>query len=197
MNRFSTKLYETKKINVPIIFDRDGIINYPRNLIKYPDDMFFIEDSLENISLLSKNGAKILFVFNEPNILKNLVSPDDVEKINQLILELLGKNGCTYIHGIYFSTTKFKEDTMSLPNTGMFKKIEKELKIKLKGGFVVSDDIEHLKAALKFEMKPVLILSGNGNKTLDKLNTFANKKLKNVTKVFNNLKEFNNYVMNQ
>jgi histidinol phosphatase-like enzyme len=54
----------------------------------------------------------------------------------------------------------------------------------------VGDKISDLKAADKAGAKPVLVLTGHGQETLEKLNTYANRDLKKKTLVFNNLLEF-------
>ncbi|NBU81826.1 MAG: hypothetical protein EBS55_09285, partial [Flavobacteriaceae bacterium] len=158
--------------------------------LKYPSDFHPIEHALETISFLRNSGAKIFIIFNEPSIAKKTVSIEDVDQVNNVLLEKLGQAGCMTIDGLYYSTSNFKEDLMSLPNTGMLKIAEQNSRISLKGGYVISDDIEHLKAAERFDMIPVLIKTGNWLKTEKKLNTFANKQLKKKTKVFNSLQEF-------
>lgn len=196
MNRFNnSSLNSSKKIDISIVFDRDGIINIPVEDLKNPDQFKVIDNTLESISTMRKNGARIFIIFNQPSIAKKTVSIEQVENVNSKLMELLGKAGCMSIDGLFYSTSEFKEDIMSLPNTGMLKKAEQECKIKIKGGYIVSDDIAHLKAGEKYNMKPVLILTGNGKHTLEKLNTFANRKLKQKTKVFSSLNQFTDFLL--
>jgi len=54
----------------------------------------------------------------------------------------------------------------------------------------VGDKISDLKAAVKAKAKPVLVKTGYGAETLEKLNSFANKDLKKQTEVYENLLEF-------
>jgi len=72
----------------------------------------------------------------------------------------------------------------------MFKRAEKELRLKFKGGAYVGDKISDLKVADKIRALPILIKTGHGLDTIDKLDTYANKKLKEKTQIFNNLWEF-------
>ena len=196
MSRISKNtIAKPKIINNVLVFDRDGIINLPVDNLKYPSDFHPIEHALETISFLRNSGAKIFIIFNEPSIAKKTVSIEDVDQVNNVLLEKLGQAGCMTIDGLYYSTSNFKEDLMSLPNTGMLKIAEQNSRISLKGGYVISDDIEHLKVAVKYQMKPVLILSGNGYKTQEKLNTFANRELKKRTKVFSSLSLFKDFLL--
>ena len=72
----------------------------------------------------------------------------------------------------------------------MFKRASAEIGVDWKNGLYVGDKITDLKAALKAKAKPVLVKTGHGQETLDKLNTFANKDLKKQTDVFENLNQF-------
>ena len=67
---------------------------------------------------------------------------------------------------------------------------EKEIGVDWKNGLYIGDKISDLKAAVKAKAKPVLVKTGYGNETLEKLNTFANKDLKKQTEVYENLLEF-------
>jgi D-glycero-D-manno-heptose 1,7-bisphosphate phosphatase len=106
------------------------------------------------------------------------------------MLDLLGKAGCSSIDGIYYSTTNLKQDIYAKPNNGMFKRAEKELRLKFKGGAYIGDKISDLKVADKVGAIPVLVKTGYGNSTIDKLDSYANRDLKKKTQVFNNLWEF-------
>jgi histidinol phosphatase-like enzyme len=108
------------------------------------------------------------------------------------MLELLGQAGCYSIDGIYYSTTSLKEDIYAKPNPGMFKRAEKELGVKFKGGVYVGDKVSDLKAAERVGATPVLVLTGHGKEEIEKLNTFANRELKKKTMVFENLWAFAN-----
>jgi histidinol phosphatase-like enzyme len=106
------------------------------------------------------------------------------------MLDLLGQAGCNSIEGIYYSTTNLKDDIFAKPNVGMFKRAETEQRLKFKGGAYVGDKISDLKAADRIHTLPVLVKTGHGLETLEKLNTYANRDLKKRTQIFNNLWEF-------
>ena len=72
----------------------------------------------------------------------------------------------------------------------MFKRAEAEQRLKFKGGAYVGDKISDLKAADRIGAIPVLVKTGHGIETIEKLNTYANRNLKKKTKIFENLWEF-------
>ncbi len=172
--------------------DRDGVIN--RDLGTYChriDDFDPIEGSLEAIADLRRKGHKIVIITDQGGIEKGLYTQQDVDTLHEHMLDLLGKAGCFSIDGIYYSASSRKEDPFAKPNTGMFKRCEKEIKdIKFKEGYYVGDKIKDLKAAANMGAKPVLVRTGYGLETEKELNRYAHKDLKRKTLVFDNLAAF-------
>ena len=180
------------KYNKPVIgLDRDGTINEDLGTyVTHPKDFKPIPGSLEAIALMRNKGYPVVILTNQAGIMKGIMSPQQVDEIHEYMLNLLGQAGCRSIQGIYYSTTNLKDDEFAKPNIGMFKRFENESKIKVKGGFYVGDKISDLKAATRANMKPVLVKTGYGEETFEKLGKFAQRDLKKKTKVFNNLLEF-------
>jgi D-glycero-D-manno-heptose 1,7-bisphosphate phosphatase len=107
------------------------------------------------------------------------------------MFNLLGEAGCQSIDGVYYSASSRKEDPFAKPNTGMFKRCEKEIPdIKFKEGYYVGDKIKDLKAAVSMGARPVLVRTGYGIATEQELNKFTYRELKRRTLIFNDLAEF-------
>jgi len=177
--------------SITIGLDRDGTINQdPGRSISSPDQFIPIPGSLEAVALIRRKGYNIVVLTNQAGISRGETTIADVDNIHQYMLELLGAAGCPSIDGIYYSTTNLKQDIYAKPNVGMFRRAEKEQKLKFKGGAFVGDKISDLKAAQKVDALPILVKTGYGLETLEKLNTYANRDLKKKTQVFNNLWEF-------
>ena len=107
-------------------------------------------------------------------------------------MEIFGNYGIQSITGLYYSTTNLKEDIYSMPNNGMLKKAEKELKVKFKGGYFVGDKLQNLKVAESVHSTPVLLQQGCYEETKEKLKTFANRNLKTKVKEYKTLLDFAN-----
>jgi D-glycero-D-manno-heptose 1,7-bisphosphate phosphatase len=179
------------KNSITIGLDRDGTINQDiGTYVISPDQFIPIPGSLEAVALLRRKGYNIVILTNQAGIVNGLMTAEEVDIVHQRMLELLGKVGCPSIDGIYYSTTNFKQDIFAKPNIGMFKRAEQELRLKFKGGAYVGDKISDLKAADKIGALPILVKTGNGNDTLTKLNSYANRSLKIKTQTFRNLWEF-------
>ncbi len=178
------------RFKITIGLDRDGTINEDVGYIKDPNKFVPIPKSLEAVAMLRAKGYNIVILTNQAGIMKGQLTQSDVENVNAKMLELLGKAGCPSIDGIYYSTTNLKEDIYAKPNVGMFKRAEKELGVKFKGGAFVGDKLSDLKAADKAGAIPILVKTGHGEDTLKELEKFTYRELKRKTMVFDNLWSF-------
>jgi D-glycero-D-manno-heptose 1,7-bisphosphate phosphatase len=183
-----------RKKTLPVVgLDRDGtIIKDIGEYITDPNQVVPIPGSLEAIKILRDKGHKLVILTNQGGIAKGLQTMQQVDKVNNHLMNVFGQNGISSIDGLYYSTSSTKDDIYAKPNIGMFNRAKDELKIDWKTGWYVGDKISDLKAADKAGSKPILVLTGHGKETLEKLNTYANRELKKKTLVFNNLLEFVN-----
>ena len=172
--------------------DRDGVINVDIGDYVYKkDDWKFEEGSLDAIVKLRKLGHKIVIITNQGGIEKGIYTQEDVEKLHTHMFEEFGKAGCPSIDGLYYSASSAKNDMYAKPNTGMFKRCEKEVPhVKFSKGFYVGDRIRDLKAAMKMGARPILVRTGHGKDTEQLLKKFTYQKIKKATKVFDNLAAF-------
>lgn len=172
--------------------DRDGVINKDLGTYCFRiDDFEPIKGSIESIADLRKKGYRIVIITDQGGIEKGLYTQEDVETVHLHMLDLLGKAGCQSIDGIYYSASSRKEDPYAKPNTGMFKRCEKEMPfIKFSNGYYVGDKIKDLKVAMKMNAVPVLVRTGYGLETEKELNKFTYRNLKKVTLVFDDLASF-------
>ena len=172
--------------------DRDGVINVDRGTYTWKGTDFDpIPGSLEAITKIRKLGHKVVIITNQGGIEKGLFSIEDVDILHQYMLRLLGEAGCPSIDAIYYSASSRKDDPFAKPNTGMFKRCEKEHKhIKFNRGYYVGDKLSDLKAAHKMGAKPVLVRTGYGLETEVELNKFAYREIKKRTKIFDTLLDF-------
>jgi len=179
--------------NKPVIgLDRDGVLNVDLGTyVTNPMTFEPIPGSLEAVALLRSKGHRIAVITNQGGIEKGIMTPSDVDAVNNKMLELLGQAGCPSIDAIYYSASSRKNDMYAKPNTGMFKRCEKEHPyIKFSKGFFVGDKISDLKAAFKIGARPILVRTGYGLETEQQLNKHAYKQIKKQTLVFDNLWEF-------
>jgi D-glycero-D-manno-heptose 1,7-bisphosphate phosphatase len=172
--------------------DRDGVINEDLGTYCFrPDDFKPIAGSLEAMAELRSKGYKIAIITDQGGIAKGLFTQEDVDKVHDRMMQMLIDAGCITINALYYSASSQKDDIYAKPNTGMFKRCEKEHPdIKFKEGFYVGDRIKDLKAAVNAGAKPVLVRTGYGLETEKELEKFTYRELKKRTIVFDTLADF-------
>ena len=176
--------------------DRDGVINVDRGTYTWKGTDFEpIEGSLEAVAKLRKLGHKIAIITNQGGIEHGLFTEQDVDALHTYMLELLGKAGCPSIDAIYYSASSHKSDMYAKPNTGMFKRCQKEFPhIKFNKGYYVGDKLSDLKAAHKIGAKPVLVRTGYGLETEKSLSKFSYRDIKKKTIIFDDLSSFADWI---
>lgn len=189
----SSYINQNFEYNKPVVgIDRDGVIN--RDLGTYvtsTNNFDPIPKSLEAIALLRSKGYKIAIITNQGGIEKGIMTQSDVDEIHQYMFQLLGQAGCPSIDALYYSTSSRRNDMYAKPNTGMFKRCEKENpKIKFSKGWYVGDKITDLKAAIKIGAKPILVRTGYGLETEQELKKFPYRNIRKKTAVFDDLWSF-------
>jgi D-glycero-D-manno-heptose 1,7-bisphosphate phosphatase len=172
--------------------DRDGVINRDLGTYCYKiEDFDPIPGSLDAIATLRRKGYKIAIITDQGGIEKGIYTQEQVDALHEHMLKLLGEAGCFSIDAIYYSASSRKEDPYAKPNTGMFKRCEKEIKdIKFKEGYYVGDKIKDLKAAVNIGAQPILVRTGYGLETEKELNRYAHRELKRKTQIFDDLEKF-------
>ena len=172
--------------------DRDGVIN--RDLGNYcykVEDFDPIPGSIDAVADLRRKGYKIAIITDQGGIEKGIYTQEDVDRVHEHMLDMFGKAGCFSIDAIYYSSSSRKEDMYAKPNTGMFKRCEKEVPdIKFKEGYYVGDKMKDLKAAMNIGARPVLVRTGYGLETEKDLNKFTYRKVKQRTIIFDSLEDF-------
>jgi D-glycero-D-manno-heptose 1,7-bisphosphate phosphatase len=172
--------------------DRDGVINQDIGTYVTNANMFIpIENSLAAVALIRSKGHKIAIITNQGGIEKGIMKESDVDSVHTYMFELLGKAGCPSVDALYYSASSQKNNMYAKPNTGMFKRCEKEHPaIKFSKGIFVGDKLSDLKAAVKMGATPILVRTGYGQVTEKELNKFSYKSIKKKTIVFDNLWDF-------
>lgn len=172
--------------------DRDGVINRDLGTYCWKKETFDpIPGSIEAVARLRQKDYKIVIITDQGGIEKGIYTEHDVNILHEHMLDLFGRAGCVSIDGIYYSASSRKEDMYAKPNTGMFKRAEKEIPgVKFSEGYYVGDKIKDLKAATRMGARPVLVRTGYGLETEKELNKFTYRDLKQRTLIFNNLEEF-------
>ena len=151
-----------------IILDRDGVINFDsQHFIKTPEEWIPIPGSLEAITELNRAGFTVVVATNQSGIARGLFTRTTLEHIHQkIIAELALKGG--KIDGFYICPHgPLEACACRKPKPGLIHQIAKTYDLNLKKNpvYCIGDSLRDLEAATAAFCIPILVGTGNGQKT--------------------------------
>ena len=159
-----------KKYNC-IFLDRDGTLNPdpPPGYIRSLKDFKFFDGALTALKRLSDQGNVFCIITNQSGLSRGLIRFEDLEVIHNYIREQFKKYSIPLL-GIYFCNDHPNKPTLRRkPNSGMFMEAKKKHNLDLEKCLMVGDSKVDILAGSNLGMDTMLVLTGNGNKTLDLL----------------------------
>ena len=150
-----------------IVLDRDGVINHDSAaFIKTPDEWRPIAGSLNAISRLNQAGFHVIVATNQSGIGRGFFDMAALNAIHDKMHRALAQAGAR-VDAVFFCPHAADDNcNCRKPKTGMFEDIAHRLNTSLTGVPVVGDSIRDLQAAAAAQAQPLLVLTGNGKKTL-------------------------------
>jgi D-glycero-D-manno-heptose 1,7-bisphosphate phosphatase len=149
-----------------VILDRDGVINEDSDeYIKSVAEWKPVPGSLEAIAQLCQAGYQVYVASNQSGIGRGLMDFDALfaihERLQRAVAELGGR-----ISGIeYAPEHPDNASEMRKPAPGMLKDLARRLQVSLENVWFVGDSYSDVEAARAAGARPVLVLSGKGERT--------------------------------
>ena len=165
-----------------IILDQTGVINQSSGtFIKTPDEWIAIPGSLEAIARLTHAGYRVVIATNQSGIGRGLLDMATYNAINDKMYKAVNHAGGR-IDAIFFCPhTNADKCSCRKPATGLFGEIMQRYGVNLKNIPAVGDSLKDLQAAAAIGAIPMLVLTGNGEKTR------ATQEIPAHTQIFDNL----------
>ncbi|HTD90070.1 MAG TPA: D-glycero-beta-D-manno-heptose 1,7-bisphosphate 7-phosphatase [Burkholderiales bacterium] len=150
-----------------IVLDRDGVINQDSAaFIKTPDEWRPIAGSLNAIARLNQAGFHVIVATNQSGIGRGFLDMAALNAIHDKMHKALAQAGAR-VDAIFFCPHAADDHChCRKPKTGMFEDIASRLNTNLAGVPIVGDSIRDIEAATAVSAAPLLVLTGNGKKTL-------------------------------
>ena len=159
-----------------VFLDRDGNINKD---VGYPNSPHLIEIypySYEAVRKINQAGLLAIITTNQSGIGRGLIKENELQDIHQRIQEDFVRQGA-HFDGIYycphFISSKIpeynKDCTCRKPLPGMALQAAVEHNIDLSRSYMVGDKVEDILFGLNIKAKPILVLTGYGEKSLTSL----------------------------
>jgi len=174
-----------------IILDRDGVINFDsKDYIKSPEEFIPIPGSLDAIASLNKAGFTVVVATNQAGIGRGLFCGQTLSSIHNKLHELLEQIGGK-IENIFYCPHHPDENCLCRkPKPGLLLKIQAYYQIPLDSVPFIGDSFRDIAAAREAGCTPILVKTGNGEKTLKE-----HKHKLADTKIFESLGDAASYLL--
>jgi len=153
-----------------IVLDRDGVINHDsEDYIKTPEEWRPLPGSLDAIAALNSAGFRVVVVSNQSGIGRGLFSETELDQIHRKMVSAVQAAGGE-IAGIYYCPHRPEDDCdCRKPRPGLLERIKADFDISLAGIPLIGDKTTDLELARRVGARPILVLTGYGQRTLAKL----------------------------
>ena len=178
-----------------VILDRDGVINEDSdNYIKSLAEWQPIPGSIDAIVRLSKAGFTIAVATNQSGINRGLFDLDELEAMHARFTDLVMDQGGEIAGIFYCPHTPEENCNCRKPKSGLIDAIERALCVSAKHVPIIGDTLRDLEAGVKKRCVPILVKTGKGERTLQKLRDEPQHPLADVA-VFDNLAAAADYLI--
>lgn len=168
-----------------VVLDRDGVINYDSDdYIKTVDEWIPLPGAIEALGRLTQAGYRIAIATNQSGIARGYFSEDTLHAMHQKLLTLANGVHAKIDFIAYCPHDPEANCDCRKPLPGLLFQIENALDISVKDCFMVGDSLRDIQAGQAAGMRGVLVLTGKGQRTLEKGQGLAD------VEIFNNLAEF-------
>lgn len=149
-----------------VILDRDGVINFDSDqFIKSPAEWKPIPGSLEAIARLNQAGYRVVVATNQSGVGRALFDMDTLNAIHDKMHKTVAAAGGRIDAVFYCPHAADAGCDCRKPKPGMFERIAACYNADLAGVPAVGDSLRDLQAAVATGARPMLVLTGKGEKT--------------------------------
>jgi D-glycero-D-manno-heptose 1,7-bisphosphate phosphatase len=167
MVQFAAETVSTTRTLRLIVLDRDGVINHDSaHFIKSPDEWRPIPGSLEAIARLNHAGYRVVVATNQSGIGRGLFDMATLNAIHEKMHKALAHAGGRLDAVFYCPHAGDSDCTCRKPKPGMLREIGQRFSVDMADVPCVGDSLRDLQAAEAVGAKPMLVLTGKGEKTL-------------------------------
>ncbi len=159
-----------------IFLDRDGTINIEKSYLHKSEDFEFEVKAIEGLKKFIELGYELIVVTNQSGIARGYYTEQDLIKLNDFMMDELKKYGIEILECFYCphhpekGIGEYKKDCdCRKPNPGMLEEAIKKYNIDRKNSFMIGDKKGDLEAGQKAGVTSILVKTGYGLKTYEKL----------------------------
>lgn len=162
-----------------VFLDRDGTINEDPGYLSKIEQFIFLPQALAALKLLQEAGFALVVITNQSGIARGYFTLEDLDKVHGYMEECLAQEGIK-LNGIYYCPHHpekglpqyLKQCACRKPGTALLEQAAQELGLDLAQSYMVGDKMSDIGAGSQAGCKTVLVLTGEGEKTLSKQATW-------------------------
>ncbi|RLC96244.1 MAG: D-glycero-beta-D-manno-heptose-1,7-bisphosphate 7-phosphatase [Chloroflexi bacterium] len=153
-----------------VILGRDGVINeYSDRFVKSPAEWHPIKGSLQAIASLNQAGYQVVIATNQSGLARGLFDIDTLNAIHRRLYDELDRVG-GHLDGIFFCPHRPSDNcNCRKPRPGMMEQVARRFHVDLASTPVIGDSMQDLDAAQAAGARPMLVLTGRGETTGQRL----------------------------
>jgi len=179
-----------------VILDRDGVINHDSDdYIKSPDEWQPLPGSLEAIARLCRADYTVVVATNQAGVGRGLFSQEMLIRIHRKMASSIRDKGGRLDSVFFCPHSPADQCGCRKPKPGMLLEISDRLNIGLSGVPVVGDSLRDLEAAAAAGAMPVMVKTGRGQLTQEKLSQGELSHALGQTPVYADLAAFTDAVL--
>lgn len=149
-----------------VILDRDGVINHDSDeFVKTPDEWLPIAGSIEAIARLSSAGFTVAVATNQSGIGRKFLDKPALEAMHDKLRSLVKDAGGHVGRIVYCPHHPDAGCDCRKPAPGLYQQLSRQYNVPLDGVPIVGDSERDLDAARAVNARPILVLTGKGEKT--------------------------------
>jgi rfaE bifunctional protein nucleotidyltransferase chain/domain len=140
-----------------VILDRDQTINADPGYLNDAAKVSLLPRAAEGIRLLNQFGIPVFVATNQSGVARGLISPAQLEAVNQKITELLAAEGARI--GKIYVCPHGDDDGCDCrkPKTGLVEQIIAAHRIDLSKTFIAGDRARDIECGIPFKMRGILV----------------------------------------
>ena len=179
-----------------VILDRDGVINHDSDdYIKSPDEWQPLPGSLEAIARLCRADYTVVVATNQAGVGRGLFSLEMLTRIHRKMASSIRDKGGRLDSIFFCPHSPADQCGCRKPKPGLLLEISDRLNIGLSGVPVVGDSLRDLEAAAAAGAMPVMVKTGRGRLTQEKLSQGELSHTLGQTPVYADLAAFTDAVL--
>jgi D-glycero-D-manno-heptose 1,7-bisphosphate phosphatase len=153
-----------------VVLDRDGVINRDSpDYILSQEDWEPLPGSLEAIASLTRAGWTVVVASNQSAVGRGLMSEEDLQRIHARMQAAVADAGGR-VDGIWICPhAPAAGCDCRKPAAGLLYAIAENYGLELRDVPVIGDSARDLEAARRASARPILVMTGNGHRTLSEL----------------------------